>query len=71
MRNFSKAELVQALRTADDPKRQALDMLDALLQHVSDLQDDDPGDNEDGLDEALEDMEESLETVRNAYEEKI
>jgi hypothetical protein len=38
--------LFDLIRAADDQTQMALEMTRAVLQHIRDLQDDDPGDND-------------------------
>lgn len=67
---MTKSDYVQILRDSNEPTAEALIMLSAIRQHLADLEDDDPGDEEATFTERLavaaatcEDFEQTLHTL--------
>jgi hypothetical protein len=64
--NAETKRFVQMLRDSNDPRDTAVAMVRALLQHVEDLREDDPGDNEANVEDTLSTLEDALDTAEHA-----
>jgi hypothetical protein len=64
--NAETKRFVQMLRDSNEPRDTALAMVRALLQHVEDMREDDPGDHEEHVEETLTVLEDALDDAEHA-----